>query len=161
MKYCPNCGTQVQDGVTFCPNCGSQMNGQNSSNASVNQNQNVGGRPVVQNRNLATAIILSVVTCGIYALVWFFNLINDVNTVCQDDKSNQSAGTVFLLTLVTCGIYGIIWFYQVGSRMHAAGQRYGVQVDDNSTLYLILSIIGFQFIDYCLVQSDLNKFSNQ
>lgn len=27
MKFCPNCGTQVEDGVKFCPGCGSGFDG--------------------------------------------------------------------------------------------------------------------------------------
>ena len=170
MKYCPNCGTQIGEGVTFCPNCGSaisnaQTNEQANQNTGysqptpVNSSSNMNGRPTVQNRNIVTCILLSIVTCGIYGIIWYINLVNDVNTVCQDEKSNQSGGMVFLLTLITCGIYGIIFFYNAGKRLANAGSKHQVTIADNSTIYLILSIIGLQIIDYCMVQSDLNKFS--
>ena len=88
---------------------------------------------------------------------------SDANTIHTDpdEKSSKSGGTVFLLTLVTCGIYGIIWFYQVGGRMYRAGQKYGMPISDNGTLYLLLEIFGLGIVNYCLLQSDLNKFSNQ
>ncbi len=182
MKYCSSCGSQIPEGVSFCPNCGApveaqtngqpqnnvEMNNQPNNNQTVvnqpnyqNNNQNMGGRPTVQNRNIGVAILLSIVTCGIYGIIWYINLVNEVNTICNDDKSSQSGGVVFLLTLVTCGIYGIIWFYQAGKRMFNAGQKYGMQISDNSTLYLILAIFGLSIVDYCLVQADLNKFSVQ
>ena len=88
-------------------------------------------------------------------------MVDDVNRVCNDEKSNQSGGTVFLLTLVTCGIYGIIWFYNAGGRMYRAGQKYGMNISDNGVLYLILTIVGLGIVNYCLLQSDLNRFSNQ
>lgn len=28
MKYCTNCGTQLEDNVSFCPNCGTPVNAQ-------------------------------------------------------------------------------------------------------------------------------------
>lgn len=31
MKYCPNCGTAVNDGSAFCPNCGMRVGGSPSS----------------------------------------------------------------------------------------------------------------------------------
>lgn len=31
MKYCPNCGTSVNDGSAFCPNCGMRVGGSPSS----------------------------------------------------------------------------------------------------------------------------------
>ena len=88
-------------------------------------------------------------------------MVNDTNTICQDENSNQSGGIVFLLTLVTCGIYGIIWFYQAGKRMATAGKKYGVEISDNAVLYLILELVGLGIVNYCLLQSDLNKFSVQ
>lgn len=120
---------------------------------------NVAAKPSVANRNIVVAILLSIVTCGIYGIVWYISLVNDVNKVCNDEHSNQSGGIVFLLTLITCGIYGMIWFYQAGQRMAKAGSKYGVQIADNAILYLILAILGLTIVDYCLVQSDLNKFS--
>jgi hypothetical protein len=26
LPYCPNCGSEVEEGVTYCPNCGQQLN---------------------------------------------------------------------------------------------------------------------------------------
>lgn len=169
MKYCINCGTQIQDELSFCPNCGTKVgvqgNNQNQQN-NVNmqtdyQNHNQSGHPFVENKNIGVAILLSIVTCGIYGIIWFIKMVDDVNKVCNDENSNQSGGTVFLLTLVTCGIYGIIWFYQAGKRMFTAGQKYSIQISDNSTIYLVLMIFGLGIVNYCLIQSDLNRFSRQ
>lgn len=116
-------------------------------------------RPVVKNRGIAVAIILSLVTCGIYGIIWFISMVNDVNLISNDEKSDQSGGIVFLLTLVTCGIYGIIWFYNAAKRMETAGQKYGIQISDNSVIYIVLSLVGLGIVNYALLQSDLNKFS--
>ena len=172
MKYCSSCGSQMQVGLSFCTNCGAPLNNgnnnqQNYQNANSGQytepnyqNANMGGYPRVTNRNIGVAILLSIVTCGIYALVWFISMVNEVNRVCDDEKSSQSGGVVFLLTLITCGIYGIVWFFQAGKRMENAGRKYGIQISDNSTVYLILGIFQLSIVNYCLLQSDLNKFSN-
>ena len=45
--------------------------------------------------------------------------------------------------------------------MYRAGQKYGMPISDNGTLYLLLTIFGLGIVNYCLLQSDLNKFSNQ
>ncbi len=115
MKYCQNCGGVIQEGMNVCPNCGTPV--AQPAQQQPNQNFQAASKPVVQNRSIATCIILSIVTCGIYGIIWFINMVDDVNRVCNDEKSSQSGGTVFLLTLITCGIYGIVWFYQVGKRM--------------------------------------------
>lgn len=150
MKYCGNCGSSIKENENFCPNCGVKVEG---GSAKVNTN-----RPTINKREIVTAIILSIVTCGIYGIIWFINMVDDVNRVCQDDNQ-QSGGTVFLLTLITCGIYGIIWFYQCGKRMYEAGKRYGMDISDNSILYLVLNLVGLSIVNYCFLQSDLNKFS--
>ena len=166
MKYCTSCGAQVPENMNFCPACGAAVNNGPApeQNAQPNTNpqptmQPSGSRPSVENKNIVTCILLSFVTCGIYGIIWFVNMVNDVNTVCQDEKSSQGGGTVFLLTLVTCGIYGIIWFYNAGKRMNAAGTKYNLPISDNSVMYLVLSLIGLSLVNYCLVQSDLNKFA--
>ena len=165
MKFCTNCGNQVPEGAKVCPLCGTPIGGQpnfeQQTQAQPNQNYQSAARPVVENRNIATCIILSIVTCSIYGIIWLINMVDDVNRVCNDEKSNQSGGTVFLLSLITCGIYLIVWFYQAGNRMYRAGQKYGMPISDNGTLYLLLTIFGLGIVNYCLLQSDLNKFSNQ
>ena len=128
-------------------------------NEQNNNVQSTGVRPKVQNKNIALAIVLSFITCGIYGIIWYISMVNDVNSICNDEKSNQSGGIVFLLTLVTCGIYGIIWFYQAGQRMNAAGKKYGIEIADNSIIYLVLYLVGLSIVSYGLLQSDLNKFS--
>ena len=155
MKYCKNCGGVIQEGMNVCPNCGTPVN------SMPNQTFNVAARPLVQNRNIAVCIILTIFTFGIYGIIWFISMVDDVNRICNDEKSSQSGGVVFLLTLITCGIYGIVWFYQAGSRMFRAGQTYNAPINDNSTIYLLLSIFGLSIVNYCLLQSDLNRFSNQ
>ena len=156
MKYCPNCGNQLNGNETVCPKCGAKIGENVEVKPEVVSN---GARPKLVNRNAVTAIILSIVTCGIYGLIWMVNLVDDVNTLAQDEHSNQSGITVLLLTIVTCGIYGMIWFYQAGKRMEEVGKKYGVSIADNSIIYLVLLFFGLGIVDYYLLQTDLNKFA--
>jgi hypothetical protein len=170
MRNCPNCGKEVGEGLAFCPSCGVALNNQAQPQAqapaetqapmgNTNTYSYSSDKPKVQNRSIGTCIILSIVTCGIYGIIWLINMVNDVNTICNDEKSNQSGATVFLLSLVTCGIYGLIWIFQAGSRMKVAGDKYGMNISDNSLLYLLLSLFGFGIVSYALLQSDVNKYS--
>lgn len=67
----------------------------------------------IQERNIAVSIILSFVTCGIYAIYWFISLTDDMGKLSND--SRLSGGKCFLFTLITCGIYGIYWAYLMGA----------------------------------------------
>lgn len=111
----------------------------------------------VKQRNIAIAIILSIVTCGIYGIIWLIGMTDDAAYLNNDDK--MKGVTVFLLTLVTCGIYGYYWAYKMGKTMNEIGTKKGVQIADNSVLYLILEICGLGIVNYCLIQNDLNKFA--
>ena len=113
---------------------------------------------MVQKRNIVTCILLSIVTCGIYAIVWFISLTDDVRVVSGDTR--LSGGKAFLFTLVTCGIYGYYWAYLMGKAMLQAKNKNNLPAEDNSVIYLILQIFGLGIVNYCLIQSDLNAIAD-
>lgn len=115
-----------------------------------------GGRAPITKRDIAVAIILSLVTCGIYSIFWLVSLVDDLN-VAGDTPNDTSGGMVFLLTLVTCGIYGIYWAYTAGKKVSYITQKYSGIATDNSIVYLILALFGFSIINYALIQNELNK----
>ena len=111
----------------------------------------------MRERNIVTCIILSLVTCGIYGIVWFINLTDDAARA--NNNPNFSGGTAFLLTLVTCGIYSIYWSYKMGKEIYNAKISKGMPASDQSILYLILSLFGLGIVNYCLMQNELNEMA--
>ncbi|MBR4618990.1 MAG: DUF4234 domain-containing protein [Bacilli bacterium] len=111
----------------------------------------------IQERNIAVAIILSIVTCGIYGIYWFVMLTNEANAYSEDNTT--SGGVAFLLTLVTCGIYGYYWAYKMGEKLKIAQGKNGLAQKDNAVLYLILEILGLGIVGSALMQSDLNEIT--
>ena len=168
--YCQKCGSVLDDGARFCPNCGAStaapnagQQAQNFSQQAQNFSQNVSqyfpqSQPgVVPERNIALYIILTIVTCGIFGLYWFYCLVTDLNTAAGTPDDTNGV-TVILLTLVTCGIYGLYWMYKAGEKVSVIKQRRGEpDGGNNGILYLILELIGFGIINYCLIQNELNK----
>lgn len=57
---------------------------------------------MISRRSVAFAIILSLITCGLYTIYWFIVLTNEVGELSGD--YTFTGGKHFLLTLVTCGI---------------------------------------------------------
>jgi len=163
MKFCPNCGAQAPQEANNCPNCGTAFNNTNAAPEAqptqpTQPTGNYTGPKAFQKRDIVKCIILSIVTCGIYGIIWFVNMVNDVNACCNDGET-KSGGMVFLLTLVTFGIYGFIWVYNAGKRLNTAGTKYGKTIQDNSILYLILMIFGLGIVTYALIQDSLNKMA--
>lgn len=112
----------------------------------------------IKEKNIALCIVLTIITCGIYGIVWFVTLTDDMRYASGDQT--LSGGMAFLLTLVTCGIYGIYWAYKMGKASALAKSNRGLPADDNSVLYLILQIFGLGIVNYCLIQNDLNSMAN-
>lgn len=108
-----------------------------------------------EERNIAVAVILTLITCGIYGIYWFIVLTDEAKEAAGDTELS-SGGLAFVFTLLTCGIYGIYWAYRMGQIMHKAGEKNKLSIADNSVLYLVLQLLGFGIIDYCLIQNDLN-----
>lgn len=170
MKFCSKCGAPCADHLNTCPECGNILS--SSSNADTNNNgnpytqqyngQNTNGNPYVQyqaptptgftERSIPLAIIFSIITCGIYGFYWMIVLNDDINRL-SGEPNATSGGMVFLLTLITCGIYGIYWAYKMGERCDRING-----VDGNSNiLYLVVALLGFSIINYCLMQDTINK----
>lgn len=99
----------------------------------------------IKKRNVALAILFTIITFGIYGIYWFVCLTNDSNTICPEKKT-ASGGLAFLFSIITFGIYGLYWNYKLGDKLTGSG-----------ALYLILSIFGFGWINYILAQSEINK----
>lgn len=113
---------------------------------------------MIERRNIAVCIVLTLVTCGIYGIYWIVCLTNDVNTV-SGDVNGTSGGMVVLLTIVTCGIYGIYWAYKQGEKLDFIKNNRGIPSSNSGVLYLILQIFGFGIIAYALMQNELNKLA--
>ncbi len=146
-RFCAKCGYEMDEMAVACPKCGAPTG--------VNNN-----RPkIIQNKNIATCVILSILTCGIYGIIWFVSLTDDSKRL--KDDNTASGGVAFLFTLLSCGIYSIYWGYKIGKRLYEAGKEQGVDVSDNSILYIVLSLFGLGIVNYCLIQNDLNKFADK
>lgn len=145
-KFCQSCGKELEKNTKVCPDCGKEVSGSSKSQA-----------PIITKREVVMAVILSIVTCGLYGLYWIICMTNDANKVSGD--TTPSGGMVILLTIVTCGIYSIYWNYKMGQKLYNAGKMYDKDINDNSLIYLILSLFGLSIVNYCLIQTDLNKFA--
>ena len=152
-NFCINCGSELEPNATYCANCGTKVEGNNNSNS---QNDNTYQVKKVTNRNIALAIILSIITCGLYNLYWICSLTDDVNFI-NDEENDTSGVLTIVFGIVTCGIYLFYWNYIMGRKMYSAGQRNNKNITDNSIIYLLLSLFGLSLVNCCLIQNDLNN----
>ena len=112
---------------------------------------------MVEKRNIALYIILSLVTCGIFMYYWIFVLTEDTNTI-SGETSDTAGGMVIILTIITCGIYGLYWAFKRGEKIDKAKANRGEPASNGGVLYLILYILG-GIIALALIQNEVNKFA--
>lgn len=117
-------------------------------------------RKVKTDRSVLAYILLTIVTCGIYGMIFIHDLAQDVNDMCRDDgKTTAGLLSYILLSLVTCGIYSIIWWYGASERVHQAAQRRGVVgVDCSGTTYLLWYILGMYVCAFFTLYADHKLF---
>lgn len=99
-----------------------------------------------EDRSLWKFLLLSLVTCGIYTVVFMWDFIKDLNAVssAKDPESWQSPNylVVMLLTVITCGVYSFYWLYKIGNTIQRAGEDYGARIDENGTTLLLWTILS-------------------
>lgn len=106
----------------------------------------------VQKRDVALAIILSIVTCGFYTIYWFIKMTDEVNIV-TGNPNDTNGVTAFIFTLVTCGIYGYYWVYKMGDKI----DKHEGTNSSKGILYFLLMFFGLAIISYALIQDGINK----
>ena len=112
----------------------------------------------LQERSLATCIILSIVTCGLYSFYWLYTLTEDTNRF-SGDPNPTSGGMAILYGLLTCGIYYYYWYYKRGEIIDNYMASRGYPPQSNSILYLVLAIFGLGIVSMALTQSEINKIA--
>lgn len=111
----------------------------------------------VQERSIALNVILTIVTCGIYGLVWLYLLAKDVNELSAAQGKPQMTDPILvvLLSIMTCGLYEIYFFYQAGKAMYNLDSK--VRLGDDSTLLAILAIFA-EIVSMAILQNSINTF---
>lgn len=94
-------------------------------------------------RSLLVYILLSFVTCGIYAWYFIYALARDVNIACAGDgRSTAGLLKLVIFSFLTCGLYGIYWYYSLGNRLAYNAPRYGLNFQENGTTILLWHLVG-------------------
>jgi heme/copper-type cytochrome/quinol oxidase subunit 2 len=92
--------------------------------------------------SLGKLILLSIVTFGIYSLVFQSRLIKDINlTAASDGKKTKGLLVMILLSAITFGIYGIVWTVMFTQRVENENKRRNTGVQFSVTDWVIYSVL--------------------
>lgn len=124
-------------------------------------NQNPTG---VKDRNIAFAILFSILTFGIYSLYWLYKLHDDANALSGRTDELHPA-LVVVLCIVTFGIFQIYWAYTQGEKFQEEARARGSNdADECPVLYLVLQVANYfvfvgvtGIVNMALMQDRINK----
>jgi len=109
----------------------------------------------MEKRNVVTMVILTFVTCGLWGLVWLYQIGTDISALRGDGKPNPVIDIV--LGFVTCGIWFLVISYQWPKFLNDAAAQRDKRVDDNlPVLSLVATVFGCQVVGMALMQQVLN-----
>lgn len=106
----------------------------------------------IKPRNIVTAIILTIITCGIYGIYWIVCMTREAVSV-KDPADNAVLEIILMLFLSFLGLY------MVEKKLAEGLNAKGIAHNDNSVLYLVLGLLGLGIVPLCLIQNDLNKLA--
>lgn len=109
---------------------------------------------MLQNRNIVTVIILSIVTCGIYDLIWCWQTMNALHN--EGKKSLVDPIVQFILLFFYVGF--IVFALCADANLNSIREQRGIPAKDNKILYIILGIVCPVAL-IAIVQNDINELA--
>ncbi len=108
--------------------------------------------PVAQlktNRGLLKFILLSLITLGIYSIVYFSGISSDINIVASrydGKKTVHYCLMLFILAPITLGIYALVWWHQISGRIGAELRRRGIDYSFGAKDFWLWNLLGLLII---------------
>ncbi len=110
---------------------------------------------LLKSENIVANVLLSVVTLGIFYIIWLYRICKKIRII---EKRDTSCG-VELICILLVPFYVLYWYYTRAKRMSEfAEANYNIHIDSNEVVYLVLSLCGLGIVATILIQSDLNGF---
>lgn len=97
----------------------------------------------INERSAFAYYVFSILTLGIYALVFWSKLAKDVNTLCEGDgKKTMKYFPSWLLSIVTLGVFGFVWRCKLANRLKENAERYDLRFSEGGKIVVVLGSLG-------------------
>ncbi|MBQ2282947.1 MAG: DUF4234 domain-containing protein [Agathobacter sp.] len=115
----------------------------------MNNNYNgpgfVPARQFKTDRGMLKVILLSIITCGIYGLVFYSSLgenINEIASRYDNKKTMHYCLLFFLVGPITCEIATLVWMHNISNRIGNEARRRGVNTDFGAGTFWLWNVLG-------------------
>ncbi len=134
MKYCSKCGAEMVDEAVVCVQCGCAENVVQPPAAKLKTG-----------RDLVKTILLTIVTFGIYALVLFYKMSEEINITASKYDGKKTMNYLlmfFIIGPITFGIGTLVWFNNFSGRIGAELRRRNINYQFGSSAFWLWCILG-------------------
>ena len=99
---------------------------------------------MIKERKVGKYIFLSIITLGIYSIVFWYKWAKDVNKICEgDDKDSANYILVLILDFFSLFFYAFVWNYQMAERMFQKAADYNVALKHGGMFIAIWRVLPF------------------
>jgi hypothetical protein len=117
---------------------------------------------VIKERNGVVVIVLSLVTCGVYYLIWLYSTTNELKEALAD--AELKPGVDVFLTILTCSLWSIYVQYRNAQKVHAGLLSRDPNAKDQSDMVLAMHLVGLfvgatWLVSMYILQEELNRLS--
>lgn len=95
--------------------------------------------PIGETRNSITVILLTLFTCGIYGLYWFYLVSKEINAALGEERINFA---LYFIVGILCFPLIFVGMYKIDEAVVELQNRAGIQGKSNFVLWIILSFVG-------------------
>lgn len=111
--------------------------------------------PIGEIRSPVTVLLLSLVTCGIYGIIWFYKVSQEIN----DYTRSELTSPTFAIVGIFCFVFTYINAYKIDEALYLIDSTEGRRPEKRFLLWILLSFlagIGALMMIY-QVQESLNR----
>jgi len=101
------------------------------------------------NRGLVKFILLTIVTFGIYPIVFYSGISNDINTIAnryEGKKTMNYALLFFIIAPLTFGIGYFVWFNNVSARIGNELKRRNLNYSFSAGTFWLWNVLGMAIV---------------
>lgn len=96
-------------------------------------------------RSVWKFILFSILTCGIYPLIFFSGISDDINRIASGrdgKKTMHYCLMAFIFSPLTCGIYQLYWWHTISERIGEETRARGIYTDFGAMTFWLWYVVG-------------------